>query len=175
MAPNPLESAYWRFEEGQNGVVVPPSANDPDGNGNGFFDGNYDTVVDSINDNNLRNSAGIPTYTNQVAPTPLKSGAANNLAMNFAPNSALTTYFRNIDNGIIQPGNGFTIEAAFKPNSVPFPNGPYRAILAKAGEPSDGQGGDIVGNLPTAALKIRGDSGVLMLEQIDQDKKVVIV
>src|SRR5687767_7535615 len=75
MAPNPLESAYWRFEEGPNGAVVPTSANDPDGNGDPYGDGDFDPVVDSINDNNLRKTAGSPTYTNDVAPTPLKSGA----------------------------------------------------------------------------------------------------
>ena len=95
--------------------------------------------------------------------------------MSFSPNSALATFLRNIDNGIIEPGNGFTVEAAFRPNAVVFPGGQYRGILAKGGEPSDNIGGPIVGNLPTAALKIRGDSGVLMFEQFDTDRNLVSV
>ena len=43
--PNALESAYWRFEEGVNGVTVPDPLPDPDGNGNAYGDGDFDAVV----------------------------------------------------------------------------------------------------------------------------------
>lgn len=179
VAPNALESAYWRFEEGTNGGAVPDPVADPDGDGTPYGDGDYDAVVDSINNNNLRKATGTglgtPTYTGDVAPTPLKSGQPNNLAMSFSPNSALITSLRNIENGIIEPGNGFTIEAAFRPNAVSYPGGPYRGILAKGGEPDDTNPHAIFGNLPTAALKVRGDSGVLMFEQYDTNKNLVNV
>lgn len=175
VVPNALESAYWRFEEGANGAVVPDALPDPDGNGDPLDNGAYDAVPDSLNDNNLRKDHGTPTYTSDVAPTQLKSGVANNLAMSFSPNSSLTTFVRNVDNGIIDPGNGFTIEAAFKPNAVSFPGGQYRGVLSKGGEPDDANPHPIFGNLPTAALKIRGDTGLLMFEQYDTDKNLVSV
>src|SRR5215213_2574574 len=60
--PNPLESAYWRFEEGTIGQPVTPR-NEP-------------VVLDSINANHMQafrsedgNVDAAPTYTSDVAPT----------------------------------------------------------------------------------------------------------
>jgi hypothetical protein len=168
--PTALESAYWRFEEGLNGASVPAPLPEPGDDGDAFDDGDYDTVLDSLNNNNLRNSGNAPIYTNDVAPTPLKSGAANNLAMSFTPNSGLVTFLRNIDNGIIEPGNGFTIEAAFRANSL---GSNWQGILSKQGEPDDANPDPILGNLPTIALKISGVDSRLMYEQYDTDKNLV--
>ena len=71
--PNPLESAHWRFEEGSNFSNVDHTVADP--------------VLDSINQNHLDafNADTAPVYTNNVAPTALKSGLSNTLALDFIP------------------------------------------------------------------------------------------
>lgn len=156
---NPLENAYWRFEEGTNDLQVDSTASDP--------------VKDSINANHL-NAATVdssPVYTNAVPPTPLKSGLANNLAMNFDANDDLYTLNadgtqgtgKHISNGMVGPPvapaiTGFTIEAAFKPNSV---DSLYHAILSKEGQPVSGN------NVETLELKVRGDNHKLQIEQFD--------
>src|SRR5690606_23056748 len=69
-----------------------------------------------------------------------------------------------INNGIIEPGQGFTIEAAFKARDL----SQFQAIIAKEGRPvwdEDNPIGAFEENLPTLALKTRGDSGVLQIEQ----------
>src|SRR5919108_987185 len=67
--------AYWRHEEGPAGAVVPDGP---------------DTVLDSSgNGNHMQTfaSANPPftaaTYTTMVSPLPLRSGAANNLSLDF--------------------------------------------------------------------------------------------
>src|SRR6185369_9559248 len=79
VSPTPLQSAYWRFEEGSAGQPVTP--------------GDNDYVKDSINANHMRafNADTAPGYTTDVAPTPLKSGTANTLALNFSVNDDLYT------------------------------------------------------------------------------------
>ena len=150
VSPNPLENAYWRFEEGPNGADVTPGS---------------DVVLDSINSNNMRadSSASAPNYTTTVAPFPLRSSASNHLALAFSTHSGggddLFTNDQNIDNGIVASGGGFTVEAAFQPGTVSFPNGPFQAIVAKDGLPA--------GTLPTFTLKVRGDDGTLQVEQYD--------
>src|SRR6476469_5410927 len=74
-APNPLQAAYWRFEEGSNFSSVNSAVANP--------------VLDSANQNHLDSFAinTSPVYTNNVAPTPLKSGLANNLALDFIPHA----------------------------------------------------------------------------------------
>lgn len=159
-APNPLESAYWRFEEGTNFAVVNSAVANP--------------VLDSTNLNHLDsfNADTSPTYTNNVAPTPLKSGLANHLALDFIPNAGgggddLFTLFSNgdlgkglakhINNGIIAAGGGFTIEAAFNTNNP----GRFGAIISKEGRPG--------GSRPeqTLELKTRGDNSLLQIEMWD--------
>ncbi len=150
VSPNPLENAYWRFEEGPNGADVTPGS---------------DVVLDSANSNTMRagSSASAPNYTTNIAPFALRSGASNNFALDFSQHSGggddLFTNSQNIDNGTIASGGGFTIEAAFRPDAVTFPGGPYQAIVSKNGEPA--------GSLPTMTLKIRGDDGKLHLEEYD--------
>src|SRR5262249_30389769 len=158
-------NAYWRFEEGVSGNTTTPAGSD--------------VVKDSANHNDLRaaSATAAPTYTSTVPPTPLRSGLANNLALSFTPNNDVYADLKNIDNGTIAPGGGFTIEAAFRSNSVSFPGGPYQAIICKEGEPAD-DGVDpktLIEKLPTLTLKIRGDSGVLQFEQFDDAKNLVSV
>jgi hypothetical protein len=159
--PNPLQSAYWRFEEGAAGSLVATNA---------------DVVLDSINDNRLRaysdlNVNAAPRYTATVAPFPLKSGLPNALAFDFTANAGGggDDLYANsgesgplIRNGMIGGPNGagvtgYTLEAAFRPDVV---GGPFQGIVAKEGQPN--------GPLPTLALKVRGDSGNLQIEQFDQ-------
>lgn len=159
VTPNPLENVYWRFEEGPDGPVTPADS---------------DVVVDSainpsipLNHNPLRTPAGLaPSYSSDVPPTPLKSGLANTRSMSFSPNNNLAANAKNIDNGIIAPGGGFTIEAAFRTNAL---SSLYQAIIVKEGQPADNGAAPKTfnENLPTMALKIRGDSGKLMFEEFD--------
>src|SRR5690242_5742950 len=108
-SPNALQNAYWRFEEGPVNQPVP------------FGDNDY--VKDSTNANHMRAFDGgtTPDYTADVAPTPLKSGLANNMALSFSTHDDLytdiTTTPKKINNGIIGTDvapnvHGFTIEAA---------------------------------------------------------------
>src|SRR5690606_38495019 len=117
----------WRFEEGTVGERVSPR-NEPvvvdefggDNNMQAFL--NQDETVDSA-----------PTYTSDVAPTPLRSGAPNNLALDFLPSPTgqdLHTSGKPINNPIIE--NGFTLEAAFKPLSI----NRFQVVVGKDGKPS---------------------------------------
>jgi hypothetical protein len=158
---NPLESAYWRFEEGTAGSKV--------------AGGVPNTVLDSINQNHMQTDAAgavdpQPLYTSRVAPTPLKSGQTDNVALEFesddfiiAKNAASPPKDdgKNIDNGIFgAPGGptGFTVEAAFQPSVV---DSNYHSIISKQGQP-------VAGNpIETFELKVRGDTHKLQVEQFD--------
>src|SRR6476659_8196413 len=94
VAPNPLENAYWRFEEGTNGSVVStPNANvvsDYSGNNNSMR-AFLDTIEDP-NDHTKRipnpanpNPNASPTYTDFVPFQQLQSGLSNSLGMQFIP------------------------------------------------------------------------------------------
>src|SRR3954468_12595686 len=109
--PSPLQSAYWRFEQGPNGSLVNSAASD--------------TVLDSINANHLSafNTNTAPTYTNSVPPKALRSCAANTLALSFTADAGggsgddLFTRFspgKPINNGTIAAGGGFSIQGGFK-------------------------------------------------------------
>jgi hypothetical protein len=151
--PNPMESAYWRFEEGSNFSPVNHAIADP--------------VRDSINANHLDvfNAAAAPIYTDQAAPTALKSGLTNTLALDFirggdGSDDLFTLYAdgdhgkglaKNINNGIIAPGGGITVEAAFNVTNLLE----FQAIMAKEGQPGLGRGLGFIENLPTFAVKTR--------------------
>jgi len=161
-APNPLESAYWRFEEGPNGATASSGVADP--------------VHDSINQNHLDAFAPAtePTYTNVVPPKPLKSGLANNFALNFTANTTggggddLFTQYdddaggkgmaKHINDGIVAPGGGFTVEAAFRTTSSTIP---FAAIVGKEGQPAGSR------PVQTFVLKTRGDNSKLQVELYD--------
>jgi Concanavalin A-like lectin/glucanases superfamily/PEP-CTERM motif len=145
--PNPLENAYWRFEEGMNGIKVPAAAN---------------TVPDSINANHMTTANGSsgPVYTSSVPPTPLRSGLSNSLALDLSPNEDIYTDGKNINNPIIS--NGFTLEAAFMPRSIDH----FQAIVGKDGKPNAAM------NEQTLALKVRGDTNELQIELFDDSNTI---
>lgn len=158
---NPLQSAYRRFEEGP-----------------AFSDVNFAAVgpvKDSINTNHMDafNATATPTYTNGVAPTPLESGLSNTLALDFIPHEGggddLFTEFGGagtpINNGIIAPGGGFAVEAAFNTNEP----GRFAAIIAKEGQPGGNR------PQPTSVLKTRGDDSKLQVKQWDGNGNLVQV
>jgi hypothetical protein len=155
IAPSPLQSAYWRFEEGTANMQVTPR--------------NEDVVLDSTNDNDMRafmdvNVDAAPTYVAMVPPTPLNSGLPNDLALDFIPNQDLFANEQDINNGIIAPGGGFTVEAAFLTNNPAR----FAGIVGKEGRPALGKlGGDFVENLQTFVLKTREDNMLLQVEQWD--------
>ena len=158
-APNPLESAYWRFEEGTNGTPVNSAVADP--------------VHDSINQNHLDAFATntSPNYTSSVPPKPLKSGLANTLALDFIPHAGggddLFTQYndgdagkgpaKHINDGIIAPGGGFTVEAAFNTNNPAR----FAAIVGKEGQPAGSR------PVQTFVLKTRADNSLLQVELFD--------
>ena len=163
--PNPLQSAYWRFEQGPANTTVPASTGEPT---------LPDTVLDSINQNHLQawRNFSAPTYVTDVPPTPLKSGLPNNLSLEFIDTingQDLYTQDEQIQNGIIAPGGGFTLEAAFNVYDTSI----FRTIVGKEiGSNRLGVGGEQ--NLPTLALKTRGmlsendpEAGKLSIELFD--------
>jgi hypothetical protein len=164
--PNPLESAYWRFEE-EGGMIGQPV--DPPNQG---------IVLDSINENHMQAfedfddpndpndpviPSSAPTYTSDVPPTALKSGLPNNKALDFLPSpngKDLHTSLKNINNPIIE--NGFTLEAAFKTFSVDD----FQVIVGKDGKPNGTM------NEQTLALKVRGDTSELQIELFDDSNTI---
>src|SRR3954452_18150106 len=160
--PSPLQSAYWRFEQGPNGSLVSTAASD--------------TVIDTVNANHLSafNSNTAPTYTNSVPPKALRSGAANTLALSFTadPHTGggddLFTQFspgKPINNGTIAAGGGFTVEAAFKTNNPAL----FAGIVGKEGQPGGSR------PQPTFVLKTRADNSLLQVEQWDGAANLVQV
>jgi len=153
--PNPLQSAYWRFEEGPDGGKVPPGPN---------------TVLDSINANHMQtfNDVTGPVYTSAVPVGVIpQTGAANNLAMRFTPNQDIYTLGgeappagKYINNPIID--NGFTLEAAFMPTAL----NRFQAIVGKDGKPNGAM------NEQTLVLKVRGDTNELQIELFDETNTI---
>lgn len=168
--PVPLESAYWRFEEGTDGTVVPAGA---------------DTVLDSLGHNHFERWTApepdpdltAPMYTTEVAAAVIpQTGAANTLALRFTPHTGggddLFTTSRDGDkDGINFPSiaNGFTLEATFKLNVV----NAFQAIVSKEGQPNAGTPEQAP--LQTAVLKARADNNLLQWEQWDEAGNVVQV
>ncbi len=158
--PVPLESAYWRFEEGPASSEVPA---------------NVDVVLDSINDNPMRGFENAtvdatPTYVNTVPPTPLKSGLPNTLALDFIRNPEgggddLFALEQAINNGTIATGGGFTVEAAFRSNNPAL----FAGIVSKEGQPGGSR------PVQTFALKTRADNSLLQVEQWDANANLVQV
>ena len=183
--PNPLQSAYWRFEEGVPGTNVP--ANAPATPQNVL----HNTVVDYANNNRMaaHNTDVAPTYVDlSLPPTALKSGLSNSVAWELTGGNkdVYTSDNAKIQNGAVggkyDPDGddgplgivdnttvtGFTLEAAF--NVYDFAS--TRAIVAKEGLPGVAQGetDPVLRSLPTMALKVRGpgvDEGKLQIELFD--------
>ena len=126
--PNPLESAYWRFEEGVAGEYVPAGE---------------DTVLDSINANHLQRNdettppdLEAPTYTSDVPAAVIpQTGEPNLLALDFFHDPTggddIFPWIKNIDNPIIE--DGISVEASFKYRFVGSQEGvdPFQIIICK--------------------------------------------
>jgi hypothetical protein len=173
IAPNPLENAYWRFEEGTNGDVVSQhNANvvlDSSGNNNAmraFFDTDPTDPTHTAPNPANPNPNASPRYTDFVPPKPLKSGLTNSLGMQFVPfpnGKDIYADTRNINNGMIAPGGGFTIEAAFNANDVARKG----TIIGKEGRPKLGNADTNLSSLPTFSLMTNADDSHLMVQQFD--------
>ncbi len=170
VSPNPLENAYWRFEEGSVGSVVnPPNDNvivDSSGNSN-----NMRAYMDS--DPNNPNPNASPTYSDFLPPKPLASGAPNTLSFQFNPfpnGKDIYTDGRQINNGIIAPGGGFTIEAAFNSNNPAT----WGTIISKEGRPKLGHADEELSSLSTFSLMTNADDSRLMVQQFDAAGNLVV-
>lgn len=120
---NPLQDAYWRFENGTAGQPVPT----PNPNGE-----NPDDVLDSANDNHMRTwfALSAPVYTTDVPVDVIpQTGLPNALALRFTPNQDVYTAGKSINNPIVTE---FTLEAAFKPEALNL----WQAIVCKDGQPT---------------------------------------
>jgi hypothetical protein len=171
VAPNPLENAYWRFEEGTNGSVVStPNANvvtDYSGNNNSMR-----AFLDT--DPNNPNPNASPRYTDFVPFQPLQSGLSNTLGMQFNPlpnGKDIYSDGRHINNGIIAQGGGFTIEAAFNSNNPAT----WGTIIAKEGRPKLGNADSNLSSLPTFSLMTNANDSHLMVQQFDAAGNLVTV
>ena len=159
--PNPLENAYWRFEEGPLGSTVAEGA---------------DSVLDSINENHMERWTApdpptdrtAPTFTNDVpAPMIPQTGEANTLALDFAPHPGggddIYTDFndKNINNPLV---DAMTVEVSFKMKFVGSIEGldPFQGLVAKEAAGDETQ----LENLPVFVIKVR-DTGVLQVELFD--------
>jgi hypothetical protein len=120
-----------------------------------------DLVLDSINQNHMRTYAAAapdtrPRYTRDVPVSVVpQTGQPNTLALHFTPNEDIWSDGQNINNPIITAG--FTLEAAFKPETVTA----FQGIVGKDGQPTA---------MPeqTLALKVRGDTSELQIELFDK-------
>jgi len=160
--PYPLEDAYWRFEEGQDGALVPQGEN---------------TVLDSINENHLQRwtapdgdpDRSAPIYTSEVPASIIpQTGKPNTLALRFMRNPEGGGDDIYCDGGkhIGHPINdkGFTLEASFKVTFVGGGADKFQGIVCKEGAIQLG--------LPRLVLKIRGDDGTLQIEMFDESNTV---
>jgi len=142
--PNPLESAYWRFEEG--------TANSKVAEGN-------NTVLDSINANHMRRftntdpafppDVNAPTYVADVPGAVVPAtGQANTLSLWFSGSfQDIYSDTKHINNPI---ATAFTLEASFKPAVAG--TGLWQAIVSK-----ESTSGDTTSDSPPLCLKVTGD------------------
>jgi hypothetical protein len=174
-------AAYWRHEEGPSGSIV------PDGAG---------TVLDSSASGNPMqtfSSANAPftaaTYSPLVSPLALRSGSANNLALDFGPNPTIgaedgadpfddngkndDNYTDNTTAPITtQLFTAMTVELAFNMNTV---DSSYQNLFGKDGKPLGDDEGEPDSPVAPLQIKVRGDdfpdavANQLFVEWIDGD------
>jgi hypothetical protein len=164
-------AAYWRFNEGPAGSVLPA--------------GN-DTVLDSSGfSNHLRTFDPVftsPDYTTNVSPLALRSGLPNTLALNFGPGGVdedrnQVPIGRDDDlyteNKLLQTQlfTAITIELAFKMDTITG----FQALIARDGKSLGDAPGEDDSPVPPLKLMIRGDDfpdavpNQLFVEWIDGD------
>ncbi len=166
MAGVPIDSAYWRHEEGTPGANVAAGP---------------DSVLDSSgNDNHMETfnpAFTAATYTSTVSPLALTSGLSNTLSLDFGPggddgglnDDNFTTAAKPISGTLF---SAITVEVAFKMDNVSG----YQAIMGKDGRPLNGPfPAEPDSPVPPFKVLIRGDDfpgGVpsqLFIEWIDGD------
>lgn len=133
-------TAYWRHEEGPAGSTVPVGQN---------------TVLDSSGNGNFMvtfNEYTGGTYTTAVAPKPLRSGLANNLAIDFnfdqdgdGPDLSDDHFTGAVPMNAMLFGE-ISVELAFKMDTV----GGFHTLVGKDGQPTGAP-------IPPLAVKVRGD------------------
>jgi hypothetical protein len=158
-------SAYWRHEEGPNGALIPAGANTVlDSSGNGNHMQTFNPAFTSA------------TYTNAVSPVALRSGLANNLALDFGPggddaglnDDNFTTGDKPVSG---MNFNAMTVEVAFRMDTVAG----FQAIMGKDGKPLGNAPGEDDSPVPPFKILIRGDDfpdavpNQLFVEWIDGD------
>jgi hypothetical protein len=164
-------AAYWRFEEGPAGSVL-PAGNDTvlDASGNGNHLRTFDPVFTS------------PDYTANVSPLALRSGLPNTLALNFGPGGVDEDRNQTpigldddiyTENKLIQTQlfTAMTIELAFKMDTV----GGFQALLGRDGKSLGDAPGEDDSPVPPLKIMVRGDDfpeavpNQLFVEWIDGD------
>jgi hypothetical protein len=166
-------AAYWRHEEGPAGGLIPAGT---------------DTILDSSGSgNHMRTFDPVFTsadYTTTVSPVPLRSGLANNFALNFGPGGVDEDRFANggvlgrdddnyTEGKLIQTQlfEAMTVELAFKMDVV----GGYQALVGRDGKPLGDAVGEDDSPVSPFAMKVRGDDfpdtvpNQLFVEFIDGD------
>lgn len=157
--PNPLEDAYWRFEEGTPGNIV---AQTPDAD--------VGSVLDtSGNANHMRAASDLnaPTYTAQVPAAAVPLTGAPNLISLYCDGAFKDVYTitKHINNPIV---TAFTLEASF--NADLIGDGIWRAVVSK-----ESLSDDFSSDAPPLALKVRGDTNHLMIEIRDKSNNLLSV
>jgi hypothetical protein len=165
--PNPLENAYWRFEEGTAGTKVPEGDN---------------TVLDyTINSNHMMRfnpdppaDFHAPTYTTDVAgPVVPATGELNTLSLYFDggfPGGVggvdIYASVKNINNPLVTT---ITVEASFKTELVGV--GQWQTVICK-----ESRSDDESSPIPPFVLKITGDgNNVLRLEGRDRGNNAYLI
>lgn len=165
-------SAYYRFENGTSGQIVPDGANtvlDSSGNGNDM------QTFSAAND-----PFTSPTYSPLVSPLALRSGLSNTLSLDFGPSPTVGTEDGNGKNDDIytqdkpiqtQLFTAMTVELAFNFHSIDG----YQNLFGKDGKPLGDEIGEPDSPVAPLQIKVRGDDypnaipNQLFVEWIDGD------
>jgi len=141
-------SAYWRFEDGADGSLVPAGANTiPDISGNNSPMQTFDPSFTS------------PSYSSLVSPLPLRSGLLNTRSFDFGPggddaglnDDIFTSADKSISSKLF---NAVTVEVAFRMDTV----GGFQAIVGKDGKPLGDAPGEDNSPVPPFKILVRGDT-----------------
>lgn len=146
-----LEDAYWGFEGGTDGAMVPAGEN------------TIEDVTPNANDmQRYQNDINAPHYSSQVPLSYVPAtGQPNALSLRFAPHTGggddIYAAGKNINNRLIggtykgnpNPVTAFTLEASFRPNVI---GSRYMTVICR--ESRLGDNPDTTSDHPPLALKI---------------------
>jgi hypothetical protein len=139
-------AAYWRYEEGVVGGLIPAGP---------------DTVLDSSGNGNHMQTFNpaftSATYSSAVSPLPLRSGLPNTTSLDFGPggddaglNDDNYTSGKPIDARLF---TAMTVELAFNMDTVSG----YQALFGKDGKPLGDAPGEPDSPVPPLKIMVRGD------------------